>query len=99
MSKYKQYFDEMLIQNEELFSTFETIHNNYIINPDAWQEKLNNVGKEVMDIIKDYEDRLVAKQEGGKYSKFSTQTSEKFWSEIRTKYPKIDFVGVKISYK
>jgi len=98
MTKSRQYFEMMLKNNTELFSIFETIHNNYIINPDAWQEKLNNVGAEVMDIIKEYEDRLVSHQEGGKYSRFSTQTSEKFWQEIRKKYPKIDFVGVKITY-
>lgn len=98
MSKYKQFFDEMLSQNEELFATFETVHNNYVINPDAWQEKLNNTGKEVIELIKQYEDRLVSKQEGGKYSKFSSKTSEKFWDEVRKKYPKIDFVGVKITY-
>ncbi len=95
MTKYQQYFQEMIDRNIDLFDTFRMIHDNYSINPDAWQEKLNTVGADVMDIIKEYEDRLCSHSEGSKFGKFSSNLSEKFWSLVRKDFPKIDFVGVK----
>lgn len=97
MTKYQEYYSQMLTQNQEIFDTFRTIHTNYIINPDAWQEKLNTVGAEVMDIIKNYENRLCSHSEGSQYGKYSTSLSEKFWTLIRREFPKIDFVGIKRS--
>ncbi len=55
MAKYQDYFLEMLENNQDLFDSFKIIHDNYLVNPDAWKDKFNNVGSEIMDIIKDYE--------------------------------------------
>ncbi len=96
MTKFAQVYQEMVVQNQELFDTFKTIHANYMINRDAWQEKFNTVGGQVVEVIKKYENILCGKTEGGGYGKYSSNLSEKFWNEVRKNFPKIDFVGVKI---
>ncbi|OGG14612.1 hypothetical protein A2773_02385 [Candidatus Gottesmanbacteria bacterium RIFCSPHIGHO2_01_FULL_39_10] len=95
MAKYQDYYQKMVEDNQDLFDSFKIIHDNYLVNPDAWKDKFNNIGTEIMDIIKDYENRLCGKSEGSKYSVFSTGLSDKFWTLIRKNYPKIDFIGVK----
>lgn len=97
MTRYQEYYQEMIDQNKDLFDSFRLVHDNYLINPDAWQDKLNTVGGDIMEVIKMYEDRLCGNQEGSKYGKFSTGLSEKFWTLVRRDFPKIDFVGIKRS--
>lgn len=94
MTKYKQFFTEMITQNKELFDSFKTIHDNYVINSDAWTEKFNTVGKEIVEIIRNWERKLCSHSERGQYGIFSSKLSDKFWDEIRKVYPKIDYVGV-----
>jgi hypothetical protein len=94
MTKYKQFFQEMVTENQELFDSFKTIHDNYVINQDAWKEKYNTVGKEVVEIIRNWERKLCSHSERGQYGVFSSKLADKFWDEIRKVYPKIDWVGV-----
>lgn len=93
---YKQYFKEMLEQNKEAFSAFKKTHDLYVQNPDSMQEKFNNEGKPIIEIIRKYENKLCGKSERGSYGRYSAQLSEKFWGEVKKVYPKIDFVGVTI---
>lgn len=95
MPKYKVVFQQMLMQNQELFDNFKAIHDAYVLNPEVNQAKFNQIGSAVQDIIRHYERILCGKSEGGSFSKFSGGLSEKFWNEIRSVYPKIDFVGIK----
>ncbi len=96
MSKYKQAVDEMVAANKELFDNFKEIHDEYALNPGAWQKLLNQYGAEVVEIIRDYERKLCINMGTGKYGQFSQNLSQKFWDEVRKIFPKIDFVGVKI---
>jgi hypothetical protein len=94
MTKYRQYVQSMLTENQELFDAFRPIHDAYAINPDANQGKFNDAGRPVMDVIQEYERKLCAKMGAGQYSKFSTNLSEKFMEEVKAIFPKIMFVGV-----
>lgn len=94
MSKYKQQLQEMLEAHHEVFSSFKNIHDKYDIDPKTWQKKFNEEGQEVLHIIKKWENNLCSKTESGKYGKFSTKLSDKFWEEIKAIFPKIDFIGL-----
>ena len=87
----------MVSENKELFTNFKDIHDNYALNPPEWQKIFNEYGKEVVEIIREYERRLCANMATGKYGAFSANLSEKFWNEVKKIFPKIDFVGVKIT--
>ena len=97
MTKYRQFVQTMMEENKELFDEFKPIHDAYVLNPQANQGKYNAIGSDVMDVIREYERRLCAKMGAGMYSKFSTNLSEKFMEEIKTIFPKINFIGVEMS--
>lgn len=97
MTKYKQYFNEMIEQNKDVFDAFKVIHDKYMLNPDNNQKEFNLIGENIMNIVLKYENKLCSHSEGGKYGKYSTQLADKFRSEIRKVYPKIDFIGSIIS--
>jgi hypothetical protein len=96
MSKYKKYFSEMISENKELFEQFQIIHQSYSLNPEINQDKFNQIGKDVLDVIREYERKLCRQQERGQFGKYSQNLSDKFWSVIRIYFPKIDRVGIKI---
>jgi len=95
MTKYQQTFQEMLEYNTDLFSAFTKVHALYVQDAKKYQQQFNELGEEVLGIIRKYENILCNTSEGGKYGKFSSGLSEKFWSVVRAQYPKIDFVGMK----
>lgn len=84
----------MIDENKRAFKTFFDVHERYTQNPQLMQTEFNVIGREIQDIIHDYERRLCGKTEGGQYSKFSQNLSEKFWEIIRKDFPKIDYIGV-----
>lgn len=95
MVKYKQQITEMLEIHAELFTSFKVIHDHYMKNPKKYQKLFNEEGEKVLPIIRRYENILCAKSEGGRYGKFSSNLAEKYWTEIRLLFPKIDFIGAK----
>jgi len=95
MPKFKQIYEEMVSQNKKTFDSFQKIHQEYLKNPSVWQEKLNKEGREVLNIIRRYENRLCSHSENAGFGSYSGKLAEKFWQEIRTHFPKIDFVGIK----
>lgn len=97
MSEYKKIVFQMSEQNKELFDNFKDIHDNYALNPKEWQKLFNEYGKEIMDVMRDYERKLLSNMGTGKYGQFSTKVSEKYWAEVKKIFPKIDFVGVTFS--
>ena len=96
MTKYQEIFNKMLEQNKELFEQFSKLHDEYALNSEELQDRFNQLGAEVQGVIKTYEDRLCGHSEGSGYAAYSGQLAEKFQGLVRKKYPKIDFVGVKI---
>lgn len=93
-TKYKQYYQNMLVQNEKMFADFKKIHDHYeaqVID----QAEYNRHGLKVVDVIRDWDRRLCSAMGRGAFSKYSEQLSDKFWSEVRKDYPLIDKVGIK----
>lgn len=95
MSKYQQYFQDMLETHQKPFDEFKIIHDKYALDPKKWQKEFNEMGQDVLTIIRKYENMLCGKSESGKFGKFSSKLSDKFWEQIRAYFPKIDFVGTK----
>jgi hypothetical protein len=93
MVKYKQQIKEMLDIHHDLFTSFKKIHDQYVLDPKTFQKAFNEEGEKILPIIRRYENNLCSKSEGGKYGKFSSNLAEKFWSEIRVYFPKIDYIG------
>jgi len=87
----------MLEENKDLFENFTNVHNAYMLNPQLNQERFNQIGKEVVDVIREYERKLCGNMNSGAYGAFSQNLSQKFWDEIRKIFKKIDFVGATIS--
>lgn len=94
MTKHDQYFKDMMEFNKEILDEFKDIHDKYLLNPEKFKSEFNEKGQDVLNIIRKYENMLCGKTESGKYGKFSSNLSDKFWGLIRNKFPKIDFVGV-----
>lgn len=91
---FKQFYDQMVSQNQKEFDDFKIIHDKYADDPKTHQTEFNNQGRDIQDLIRVYENRLCGKSEGSGFSKFSTKLSEKFHEEIKKNFPKIDFIGV-----
>lgn len=96
MSKYRQMFLQMMEENKEVFDNFSDIHREYTLDSTKWQKLFNEYGGEVMEIVRNYERKLLGHMESGKYGKFSTSVADKFMNEVRKVFPKIDFVGVQM---
>lgn len=94
MTKYQKYFQDMLENNKEAFSDFQTIHDKYAADPERYQDEFNKKGALIIETIRKYENLLCSHSEGSKYGKFSSKLSDKFWATVRGKFPKIDFVGL-----
>lgn len=96
MTKYREYFEKMLRENKELFDKFKILHDNYSLNPDHFQETYNVEGEKVLEVIREYENRLCANTERGMYNKYSASLAEKFQNEVRLVFPMIDHIGLRI---
>ena len=92
--KYKEFYQLMIKQNKEDFDAFKKLHDSYMKDPKKWQGKFNELGRNIQDIIRDYENRLCRQSEGAGNSKFTTALSEKFHAEVKSHFPKIDFIGM-----
>lgn len=85
----------MIDENKDLFDQFFRIHEHYTADPKAYQEEFNQIGRNIQDVILQYERKLCGKTESGMYSKFSGNLSEKFKELVRKDFPKIDFIGIR----
>jgi hypothetical protein len=97
MQRFAEYYQKMVDENSDIFKKFFDVHDRYVLNPNQNQDEFNSVGHEIVEIIREYERKLCSNSERGQFGKFSAKLSERFWAEVRKDYPKIDFVGVKIS--
>ena len=93
MTKYKQYFDKMISENKEAFAEFRLLHDKYALDEDGLQDEFNKEGKKVLNIIREYENKLCKNSEKT-YSMFTGNLAEKFWVEIRKAFPMIDHIGI-----
>lgn len=93
MQKYQIYYQEMIDQNKYLFFRFMDLHEKYSANQEKYQNEFNDLGKEVIEVIRQWEQKLCRKSEGGGFAKFSGNLADKFWGLIRSEFKYIDFVG------
>lgn len=93
-AKYKEFVDRMIETNKELFEKFETIHHKYALSQEAHQGEFNKIGGEVMEVVREFEDKLCNRSESNGYGKYSSNLAEKFQNEVRKLYPHIDSVGI-----
>ena len=94
MTKYKEYFQKMLNENKEVFDAFAKLHFEYSMDEDGLQTKFNEEGEKVLEIIREYEDRLCRNTERGAYNKFSGGLAEKFQELVRAHFPLVDHIGL-----
>lgn len=87
----------MLEENKEFFDNFKALHDKYKDDQDTYQAEYNTEGEKALEIIRRYEQSLVAKSTTSQYAKFSGNLSDKYWETVRNYFPMIDFVGVSIS--
>lgn len=97
MTKYKQFFNEMLTKHKDDFDEFKKIHDLFEKDRLMFQDEFNRQGLGIMDIIIEWEKRLCRQMEGGKNSVYSANLSEKFRDEIKKIYPKLDLIGVRLT--
>ncbi len=97
MPKYRDYFRRMLAVESELFEEFGAVHAKYEKNQERNQDEFNRVGKRVVEVIREWENKLCDRTERGVHSKFSSRLAEKFQEEVKTFFPLIDFVGVEVT--
>ena len=94
-AKYRQLFLQMMEEHRDLFLDFKEVHDKFIEDEDTYKSEFNAKGAKVVEIIRDYEMKLTAHTNSGQFSKYSTGLADKFWDQIRSFLPRIDFVGVK----
>ena len=85
----------MIDENKEIFSQFIDLHDKYCQDSKQWQGKYNLIGEKIVAIIRVWENKLCRESERGQYGKYSANLADKFWTLVRSDFPKIDFVGVK----
>lgn len=97
-TKYKETFNEMVTKYEKEFDAFQELHDKYEIDPKKWQEEFNTEGAKIMEIVREYENRLCGKMENTANATYSANLSEKFRGEIKRYLPKLDMIGVVINF-
>ena len=93
-AKFKEYFDLMLKNHRETFENFKDIHDHYTLEPQKYQKQFNNYGKEILEIVQEYENKLCSKSEGSGYGRYSAQLADKFRAEVKKYLPKINSIGL-----
>lgn len=97
--RFKEVYQQMLDNNKKEFEEFRKLHDEYALNPDAMQDRFNQEGKKIQEVIRKYEDILCGHSERSGFSSYTASLAEKFNDEIRKHFPKIDYIGVKIVKK
>lgn len=85
----------MLAKNGDLFKRFLPIHAGFTMDQNKWADQFHEVGRDVLDVIRDWERRLCFGTEKGGYGQYSAGLAEKFWAEIKKQFPLIEQVGLR----
>jgi 5-methylcytosine-specific restriction endonuclease McrBC regulatory subunit McrC len=94
MAKYKEYFDKMIEENKDIFEKFKTLHNNYSMDKDKYQEEFNKEGEKILAIAHEWENKLCSQSEKAGFSSYTGNLAEKFQAELKNLFPLIDHVGI-----
>jgi hypothetical protein len=98
-AKYIEVFNEMVEKYEKEFDTFQVLHDKYEKDPQKWQDEFNREGIKMMEIVRLYENRLCGHMENTNNATYSAGLAEKFRNEIKRYLPKLDMIGVVITYE
>lgn len=93
-TKFKEYYDRMIAENKEAFSSFTQLHFEYSTDEDKYQERFNKEGEKIMNIIHEWENKLCSQSEKAGYGSYTGGLAEKFQEEIRRHFPLIDHIGI-----
>ncbi len=93
-AKFKEYFELMLKDHKETFENFKDIHDHYTLEPTKYQKQFNDYGKEILEIVQEYENRLCGKSEGSGFGRYTVQLADKFRAEVKKYLPKINSIGL-----
>jgi len=94
--KYKQYYQKMVKENQKLFDNFKEVHDKFKQDRPKWSDEYNEVGRDVVDVMRDWERRLCSAMGKGQFSQYSYRLADKFKDAVRKDFELIDLVGVKI---
>jgi hypothetical protein len=97
-TKYLEIFNEMVSKHEKEFDSFQELHVKYEKDPQKWQDEFNREGGKIMEIVREYENRLCGHMENTNNATYSANLAEKFRNEIKRYLPKLDMIGVKITF-
>ena len=97
-AKFKETFEEMVSKHEREFDAFQELHDKYENDPKRWQEEFNTEGAKILEIVRAYENKLCGHMENTQNATYSAGLAEKFRGEIKRYLPKLDMIGVTISY-
>ena len=97
-TKYLEIFNEMVTKHEKAFDTFQELHDKYEKDPQKWQSEFNSEGAKIMEIVREYENRLCGHMENTNNATYSANLAEKFRNEIKRYLPRLDMIGVVISF-
>ncbi len=92
--KYKQFYELMTDRNKDLFDKFQPIHDGFASKPDEWADQFHTLGRDVLDVVRDWERRLCSGSEKTGYGQYSAKLAEKFYEEVKKRFPRIMEVGV-----
>lgn len=97
-TKYLEIFKEMVSKYEKEFDDFQELHDKYEADPKKWQAEFNKEGAKIMEIVREYENRLCGRMENTQNATYSANLAEKFRGEIKRYLPKLDMIGVVINF-
>lgn len=86
----------MVTKFEREFDSFQELHDKYEKEPKKFQDEFNTEGGKIMEIVREYEDRLCGHMENTTNATYSANLAEKFRGEIKRYLPKLDMIGVTI---
>lgn len=84
----------MVTNNHDLFEQFAKVHHGFSKDRKAWEKQFHELGRDITDVMRDWERRLCSGTEKGNYAQYSSKLAEKFWAEIKSHFPLIDEVGL-----
>ena len=94
MTKFQKYYQQMWDENKQIFSNFLAIHDQFKTNQKKYSKEFNEQGKQIRELIEEWDKRLCQQMEKGNNGVFSSKVSEKFWNEVKKDFPLIELIGV-----
>ena len=89
----------MIEENKDLFAKFAAVHAAYGLDEEKNQAEFNREGEKVLEVIRNWENKLCRQSEKAGYAGFTGNLAEKFQKEIKSHFSLIDHIGIIIKEK